>query len=102
MENLIAQLEGESSEDLLIRELLGLDKQLRSIRGSLRVEVAEKVQLEERILASLLRRLCVKAAEALPVIIGAILSWILNRATDVVCWVSQNQWTLVVGIGGLL
>ena len=32
-----------------LRELLGLDKQLRSIRGSLKVEVAKKVQLEERI-----------------------------------------------------
>ena len=30
-----------------LRELLGLDKQLRSIRGSLKVEVAKKVQLEE-------------------------------------------------------
>ena len=30
-------------------ELLGLDKQLRSIRGSLRVEVAEKIESEERI-----------------------------------------------------
>ena len=49
MENLTVQLEGESSEDLPMRELLGLDKQLRSIRGLLRVEVAKKVQLEERI-----------------------------------------------------
>ena len=32
-----------------LRELLGLDKQLRSIRGSLKVEVAKKVQLEEHI-----------------------------------------------------
>ena len=30
-------------------ELLGLDEQLRSIRGSLRVKVAKKVQLEEGI-----------------------------------------------------
>ena len=30
-------------------ELLGLDKQLRSIRGSLKVEVAKKVELEEHI-----------------------------------------------------
>ena len=30
-------------------ELLGLDKQLRSIRGSLKVEVAKKLELEERI-----------------------------------------------------
>ena len=42
----------KSTEDLLeypLRELLGLDKQLRSIRGSLKVEVAKKVELEERI-----------------------------------------------------
>ena len=32
-----------------LQELLGLDKQLRSIRGSLKVEVAKKVQLEEHI-----------------------------------------------------
>ena len=30
-------------------ELLGLDKQLRTIRGSLKVEVAKKVELEEHI-----------------------------------------------------
>ena len=30
-----------------LRELLGLDKQLRSIRGSLKVEVAKKLELEE-------------------------------------------------------
>ena len=29
--------------------MLGLDKQLRTIRGSLKVEVAKKVELEERI-----------------------------------------------------
>ena len=32
-----------------LRGLLGLDKQLRSIRGSLKVEVAKKVELEEHI-----------------------------------------------------
>ena len=41
--NLTEQLEGESSEDLPICELLGQDKQLRSIRGSLKLEVAKKV-----------------------------------------------------------
>ena len=30
-----------------LRDLLGLDKQLRSISGSLKVEVAKKVELEE-------------------------------------------------------
>ena len=40
------------TEDLFenpLRELLGLDKQLRSLRGSLKVEVAKKVELEEHI-----------------------------------------------------
>ena len=46
IENLNQQLEGK---DLPMHELLGLDKQLRSIRGSLKVEVPKKVQLEERI-----------------------------------------------------
>ena len=39
-------------EDLFehpLHKLLGLDKQLRSIRGSLKVELAKKVQLEEHI-----------------------------------------------------
>ena len=40
--------------------------------------------------------------EALSVIVGVILSWILNRAADVVGWVSQNLWALAIGIGGLL
>ena len=43
-----------------------------------------------------------KAAEALPGVIEAIVSWILHRAKDVVGWVSQNLWVLVVGIGGLI
>ena len=53
-------------------------------------------------LASLLGKLGMKAAEALPGIIGGIISWILNRAKNVVGWVSQNLWALVVGIGGLI
>ena len=44
-EDLIAQWQ----ETLPMCELLGLNKQLRSIRGSLEVEVAKKVQLEESI-----------------------------------------------------
>ena len=53
-------------------------------------------------LVSLLGRLGMKAAEALSGIIGGIISWILNRAKDVVGWASQNLWALVVGIGGLI
>ena len=46
IENLNQQV---PTEDLPMRELLGLDKQLRGIQGLLKVEVAKKVQLEEHI-----------------------------------------------------
>ena len=62
----------------------------------------EWVRNKLKALASLLGQLGMKAAEALPGIIGGIISWILNRAKDVVGWVSQNLWALVVGIGGLI
>ena len=60
------------------------------------------IRSKRKVLASLLGKLGMKAAEALPGIIGGIISWILNRAKDVVGWVSQNLWALVVGIGGLI
>ena len=50
----------------------------------------ELIRNKLKALASLLGRLGIKAAEALPGIIGGIISWILNRAKDVVGWVSQN------------
>ena len=54
MEDLISQMKHDQSQtdesfEYPSRKLLGLDKQLRSIRGSLKVEVAKKVQLEESI-----------------------------------------------------
>ena len=64
--------------------------------------LAEWIRNKLKVLASLLGRLGIKAAEALPGIIGGIISWILNRAKDVVGWVSQNLWALVVGIGELI
>ena len=62
----------------------------------------EWIRSKLKALASLLGKLGVKAAEALPGIIGGIISWVLNRAKDVVGWVSQNLWALVVGIRGLI
>ena len=50
----------------------------------------EWIRNKLKVLASLLGRLETKAAEASPGIIGGIISWILNRAKDVVGWVSQN------------
>ena len=49
----------------------------------------EWIRNKLKALASLLGRLGIKAAEALPGIIGGIISWILNRARDVVGWVLQ-------------
>ena len=62
----------------------------------------EWIRHKLKALASLLGKLGVKAAEALPGIIGVIISWILDKDADVVGWVSQNLWALVVGIGGLI
>ena len=62
----------------------------------------EWVRNKLKALASLLGKLGIKAAEALPGIIGGIISWILNRAKDVVGWVWQNLWALIVGIGRLI
>ena len=61
----------------------------------------EWIRSKLKALASLLGKLGVNAAEALPGIIGGIISWILNRAKDVVGWVSQNLWALVVGVVGI-
>ena len=46
----------------------------------------EWVRSKLKALASLLGKLGMKAAEALPGIIGGIISWILNRTKDVVGW----------------
>ena len=62
----------------------------------------EWIRNKLKALASLLGQLGIKAAEALPGIIGGIIRLILNRAKDVVGWVSQNLWALVVGVGGLI
>ena len=50
--------------------------------------VKEWLRNKLKALASLLERLDVKAAGALPGIIGVIISWVLNRAVGVVGWVS--------------
>ena len=43
-----------------------------------------------------------KALASLPGIIGSILSWILNRAKEVVGWLSQNLWALITGVAVLI
>ena len=62
----------------------------------------EWIRTKLKTLASILGKIGMKAAEALPGIIGGIISWIFNRDKDVVGWVLQHLWALVVGIGGLI
>ena len=52
-------------------------------------------------LSQLLGKLADKAFAALPGIIGSIMSWILNRAKEVIGWLSQNLWALITGVGVL-
>ena len=53
-------------------------------------------------LSQLLGKLADKTLAALPGIIGSIISWILNRAKEVIGWLYQNLWTLVTGVGVLI
>ena len=52
--------------------------------------------------SQLLGKLADKALASLPGIIGSIISWILNRAKEVVGWLSQNLWALITGVGVLI
>ena len=53
-------------------------------------------------LSQLLGKLADKVLASLPGIIGSILSWILNRAKEVVGWLSNNLWALITGVGVLI
>ena len=53
-------------------------------------------------LLQLLGKLADKGLASLPGIIGSILSWILNRAKEVIGWLSQNLWALITGVGVLI
>ena len=62
----------------------------------------EWIKNKLKALSQLLGKLADKALGSLPGIIGSILSWILNRAKEVVGWLSQNLWALITGIGVLI
>ena len=62
----------------------------------------EWIKNKLKALSSLLGKLAAKAGAALPGIIGSIISWILNRAKDVVGWLSNNLWALITGVGVLI
>ena len=62
----------------------------------------EWIKNKLKALSQLLGKLADKALAALPGIIGSILSWILNRAKEVIRWLSQNLWALRIGVGVLI
>ena len=66
--------------------------------GGAREWIKSKLKALSRLLGKL-----AKALAALPGIIGSIISWILNRAKEVVGnWLSQNLWALITGVGVLI
>ena len=62
----------------------------------------ERIKNKLKALSQLLGKLADKALASLPGIIGSIISWILNRAKEVVGWLSQNLWALITDIGVLI
>ena len=62
----------------------------------------EWIKNKLKVLSQLLGKLADKVLASLPGVIGSILSWILNRAKEVIGWLSQNLWALITGVGVLI
>ena len=62
----------------------------------------EWIKNKLKALSQLLGKLADKALASLPGIIGSIISWILNRAKEVIGWLSQNLWALITGVRVLI
>ena len=58
----------------------------------------EWIKNKLKALSQLLGKLADKSLVSLPGIIGSIILWILNRAKEVVGWLSQNLWALITGV----
>ena len=67
-----------------------------------KVGAREWIKNKLKALSSLLGKLAAKAGAALPGIIGSIVAWLLNRAKEVVGWLSNNLWALITGVGVLI
>ena len=62
----------------------------------------EWIKNKLKALSSLLGKLAAKAGASLPGIIGSIVAWLLNRAKEVVGWLSNNLWALITSVGVLI
>ena len=64
--------------------------------------VREWIKNKLKALSQLLGKLADKALASLPGVIGSIISLILNRAKEVIGWLSQNLWALITGVRVLI
>ena len=87
---------------VLIEALLGGPSESPTTSGSTSGDkkggAREWIKNKLKALSQLLGKLAEKALAALPGIIGLILSWILNRAKEVIGWLFQNSWALITGV----
>ena len=84
-----ALLGGPSASTPTSQSATASDKQPK-VKGGAREWIKNKLKA----LSQLLGKLADKALASSPGIIGSILSWILNRAKEVIGWLSQNLWAL--------
>ena len=94
---------------VLIEALLGGPTVSTTTSGSSPADGGDKkggarewIKNKLKALSQLLGKLATKLGAALPGIIGSIISWILNRAKEVVGWLSNNLWALIIGVGVLI
>ena len=90
---------------VLIEALLGGPTVSTTTSGSTPADGGDKkggarewIKNKLKALSQLLGKLADKALASLPGIIGSIISWILNRAKEVIGWLSQNLWALITGV----
>ena len=94
---------------VLIEALLGGPTVSTTASGSTPADGGDKkggarewIKNKLKALSQLLGKLADKALASLPGIIGSIISWILNRAKEVIGCLSQNLWALITGVGVLI
>ena len=94
---------------VLIEALLGGPTVSTTTSGSSPADGGDKkggarewIKNKLKALSQLLGKLADKTLASLPGIIGSIISWILNRAKEVIGWLSQNLWALITGVGVLI
>ena len=87
---------------VLIEALLGSPTSQSTTTSDKKGRAREWIKNKLKALSQLLGKLADKTSASLPRIIGSIISWILNRAKEVIGWLSQNLWAPITGVGVLI